>query len=169
MRQQLPIYVLALGAFLAQPGFPQAANNPDKPAAQREAQVEPVPVLAVPAEYEYRSGGRRDPFLNPLPKQETTESGVPVPVVRPPGLRGLLLAEIGLNGVVVSLDPNMTRAVIVGPGRKTYFAGRGDSLFDAIVKEIRPNAVVFTVISPSSRQPTDREVVRSVSTAGENK
>jgi hypothetical protein len=169
MKQSLAIAVVTAGMLVAIPVFSQDA----KPVADKTKQVappEPVPVLAVPAGYSYRTDGRRDPFLNPLPKTQNDPEAPSAPPSRPPGLKGLLLAEVAINGVVVSREPGMTRAVIVGPGKKTYFAGRGDTLFDAVVKEIRPTAVVFTAISPSTKQPTNKEIVRSVSTsAGENK
>lgn len=166
MKYSTSILALGFAVALAFPAFPQAGKPADKPSTAKEADVTPPPVLGVPPGYRYDSGGRRDPFLNPIPKPET---GPEAPVVRPPGLRGLLLAETSINGTVVSPVAGMTRAVIIGPGRKTYFAARGDSLYDAIVKEIRSDAVVFTVISPSTRQPTEQEVVRSVNTSGEKK
>ena len=164
MKYPSSILALGIGLALAVPALPQAPTPPKK------APEEPPSVLTVPPNYTYKSDGRRDPFLNPIPKPETPEEAAAPPVVRPPGLPGLLLAEVKLSGVVTSSEPGMTKAVITGPGRKMYFAMRGDSLFDAVIKEIRTDTVVFTVVSPLTRLKTEKEVVRSVSTpSGENK
>ena len=141
------------------------AQTPAPAPQQKQAQAdEPPPVLAVPPGYKYDPRGRRDPFVNPIPKPVEPEPEIPV--VRPPGLRGLLIAEAVLVGVVSSKEPSMNKVIIQAPGNKTYFAGRGDALFDAVIKEIRPDAVVFTLVGrPGSRgQPPqeNREVVRRV-------
>ena len=152
--------------FLAAP--PAEAQAPAKPPAPQPQAEEAPPVLAVPPGYKYDPHGRRDPFVNPIPKPKAPEPAIPV--VRPPGLKGLLVAEANLMGVVTSKEPSMNKVVIKAPGNKTYFASVGDSLFDAVIKEIRPDAVVFTMGAPGRGQPANREVVRKVNPApGENK
>jgi hypothetical protein len=170
MKYKSWILALCMAMVSAALAFSQAG----KPADKKKAEVveEPPSVLSVPPGYRYEAAGRRDPFANPIPKEEAkTDNGGTAVVARPPGLPGLLLAEARLSGVVTSKEPAMNRAVIVGPGGKTYFATRGDSLFDAVIKEIRSDStVVFTIVSRSNKQPTDREVVRAVTTsAGVNK
>jgi hypothetical protein len=167
------IFALCLLVILAVPSFPQA---PKQPAAKAEPVDEPPPVLWVPPDYRYDTAGRRDPFANPIsqtgPEKRPDDPGAGKSEPRPLGLPGLLLAEAKLSGVITSTrEPAMNRAVILGPGGKTYFATRGDSLFDAVIKEIRSDStVVFTIVSRSNKQPTDREVIRAVSSsAGENK
>ena|SRR5688572_28876675 len=168
MKYQTSIFAVCVALLLALPAFTQAPAPP-KP-ADKAPESEPPPVLAVPQGYRYDSAGRRDPFSNPIPKPEPQDAAAVIPVVRPPGLPGLLLAETKLSGIVKSAEPGMTKAVIAGPGGKIFFATRGDSLFDAVIKEIRTDAVVFSVLSPTTRQPLDKEVVRSVSTpSGEKK
>ena len=138
--------------------------------ASATAQVdEAPPLLAVPAGYKYDSRGRRDPFVNPIPKPTKPEADIPV--IRPPGLKGVLVSEAKLMGVVTSKEPGMNKVVIQAPGNKTYFAARGDALFDAVVKEIRPDAVVFLLAPPKGQpQLNNREVVRKVNPApGENR
>ena len=128
-------------------------------------------MLAVPPGYKYEPRGRRDPFVNPIPKPVAPEPEIPL--VRPPGLKGVLFAEAVVIGVVSSKEPNMNKVVIKAPGNKIYFAALGDALFDAVIKEIGPGSVVFTVNPPGSRggQPQgNREVERKVNPApGENK
>jgi hypothetical protein len=142
------------------------------PPAQPQVEEAP-PVLTVPRGYRYDPRGRRDPFVNPIPKPPPDEP--PVPIVRPPGLRGVLMTEANLLGVVTSREPSMNRVVIGAPGARTYFGAPGDSLFDAVIKEIRPDAVVFTLAPPGGnrgQQTTpagDREVVRRINPVpGEN-
>ena len=157
--------IVAMTPFVGAQAPPPAATPPV---------VEPPPVLAVPPGYKYDPRGRRDPFVNPIPKPAAPEPAVPV--VRPAGLRGVLISEANLMGVVTSREPSMNKVVIQAPGNKIYFASRGDALFDAVIKEIRPDAVVFTLAPPANRGqgqqqqiPTNREVVRRINPApGEN-
>jgi len=147
---------------------PAGAGQQNPPAAP----AEPAPILSAPPGYKYDARGRRDPFVNPVPKPKGDE-GPKTPVVRPPGLKGVLVAEATLLGVVTSKEPGMNRAVIQAPGNKTYFASRGDALYDAVVKEIRRDAVVFTVAAlppdKAAGKPASREIVRRVRPlAGEN-
>jgi hypothetical protein len=155
----------------ASPAPAAAQKTPPKAPAKPQAQEDPAPVLSVPEGFRYDPRGRRDPFVNPLPKPVVPPPEVPV--IRPEGLPGVLVAEAKIAGIVSSKEPGMTKVIINAPGRKTYFAVKGDTLFDGIIKEIRPDEVVFTMISPSTRRPVDREaVVRTGSagnTAGEKK
>ncbi len=147
-----------------------AQAAPQQPAAAQPPAVDPPPVLAVPAGYRYDPRGRRDPFVNPVPKAAQPEPEIPV--VRPPGLRGVLVSEATIIGVVTSREPSMNMAVILGPGGKTYFATLGEKLFDAVIKQIQADAVVFEVPAPGGQAgqgqaAPPREVVRRVRTTGE--
>jgi Tfp pilus assembly protein PilP len=137
-------------------------------AAQTAAKVEdPPPALSVPAGYRYEPRGRRDPFVNPVPKPERAGADeTPVPVVRPDGLPGVLVSEVKLSGIVHSSDKTMNKAMLV-VGRNTYFAKKGDHLFDGVIKEIRPNEVVFSMVSATTRRPINRDtVVRTGASSG---
>jgi hypothetical protein len=51
-----------------------------------------------------------------------------------------------------------------------YFAAQGDALFDGVIKEIQPDAVVFTMLPKPNQPLLQRELVRKVRpTTGENK
>ena len=154
--------LLILGGSLA---FPQA--QPQKPAAPPQPQEEQAPVLSVPRDYHYNARGRRDPFVNPVPKPvQKAAAAPPPPVVRPPGLKGVLVAEADIIGIVVSREPAMNVVTIAAPGGKRYFARVGDSLFDAAVRSIRADSVTFTVTAPGD-QNAPKEIVRKM--RGENK
>jgi hypothetical protein len=78
--------------------------------------------------------------------------------MRPDGLPGVLVSEVRLTGIIRASDVAMTKAIL-SVGRKTYFARQGDTLFDGVVKEIRPNEVVFTMLSSSTKQPVNKETI----------
>ena len=174
--------VKAAPAAAAVAGKPQAApaaaavagKPPAKPVAGQTAQVEidPPPALTVPQGYSYQPKGRRDPFVNPVPKPAGGET-VARPLIRPDGLPGVLVSEVKLSGIIYSPQAAMKKAILV-VGRSTYFAGQGDSLFDGVVREIRPNEVVFSMVSTTTKQSVNRETVvrtggSSVTLVGENK
>jgi hypothetical protein len=156
MRRFFFISILVLVSSLTV--FPQA--QPQKPPVVEE---EPPPVLTVPKEYRYNARGRRDPFVNPVPKPKAAVVAAPPPTVRPPGLKGVLVAEAQIAGVVTSKEPSMNVVVISAPGARTpYFARVGDQLFDAIVKNITLDTITFTATGASGDARTPRDIVRRV-------
>ena len=138
---------------------------------------EPPPVLSVPKDYRYNGKGRRDPFVNPIPKpvqrqQAAAGGAVPVAPQCQQGLKGVLVAQATISGVVTSREPSMNVAVIAAPGNKTYFARVGDALCDALVKSIKLDAVTFVVIPTEGSDPKipPREIERKLRpTSGDNK
>jgi hypothetical protein len=145
---------LSCGLFLQA----QAQTSP-APAAQPEEQP---PVLAVPKDYHYHAQGRRDPFVNPLPKPKQ-----PVAATRqsrPPGLKGVAVDEAQIAGVVTSREPTMNVVIISAPGVKTpFFAHVGDELYDARVKSIKLDTVTFATTAPKGEEgKTPKEIVRKV-------
>ena len=154
--------LLILGLSL---GFPQAQAQ--KLAAPPQQQDEQAPVLSVPRDYHYNARGRRDPFVNPIPKPvQKAAPPPPAQAVRPPGLKGVLVAEADIIGIVVSREPSMNVVTIAVPGGKRYFARVGDSLFDAVIRGIRADSVTFAVTAPGD-QNAPKEIMRKM--RGENK
>lgn len=151
--KQLGLFLLLIVAWIPT-AFSQAGNPAPPPA------VEPPPVLAVPKDYKYDARGRRDPFINPVPQPVSTRPVIPS--VRPPGLKGVLISEVGIAGVVTSREPSMNVVIINAPAGKTYFARIGDELFDAVVKEIRLDTVTFALNSSPTDDAAPREIVRKV-------
>ena len=155
---------------------PAVANNvakkPATPAGQKEEEEEIKP-LTVPAGFHYKADGRRDPFVNPVLKPASTEPGPQKAIIRPDGLPGVLVSEVRLSGIIRAQDVAMTKAIL-SVGRKTYFARQGDNLFDGVIKEIRPNEVVFMMKPNSTKEPVKKELVvatgkTSAALAGEKK
>jgi hypothetical protein len=138
---------------------PKPTGETKSAAANAEPQ-EPLSPLTVPNGYRYEPRGRRDPFVNPIPKPVSTAAR---PLARPDGLPGVLVSELKVSGIIYAPDPTMKKAILAA-GKKTYFAKQGDHLFDAVIREIRPNEVVFTMVSTTTKQPLGRETV--VSTGG---
>ena len=152
-------FLISIVVLVSTPGFPQA--QPPKPAAPAEApQEEPAPALAVPKDYRYNARGRRDPFVNPVPKPKTVTNAPPVN--RPPGLRGVLVSQAQISGVVTSKEPSMNVVIIMAPGAKgAYFARVGDQLYDAVVKRITFESVTFSLASTADAN-SPKEIVRKV-------
>ncbi len=162
----------AAAAAKASAAASAGTKAPAKAPAKPQVEEDPAPVLSVPEGFRYDQRGRRDPFVNPMPKPAAPPPEVPT--IRPDGLPGVLVAEAKIAGIVTSKEPGMTKAIISAPNRKTYFAISGETLFDGVIKEIRPDAVVFTMISPLTKRPVDREMTVKTgtsagSTAGEKK
>jgi len=145
--------------------FPQTQTQ--KPPAPQEEQPS---VFTVPKDYRYNAKGRRDPFVNPVPKPKAAEVAQQQKS-RPPGLKGVLVSEAQIAGVVTSGEPSMNVVVISAPGaRAAYFARVGDQLFDAVVKNIRMDAVTFTLTASNNDPKAPREIVRKLrSSSGDNK
>jgi hypothetical protein len=158
------IIMVTAGAGTLQAQAKSKAAPPAKAAGPPK--VEPPPAMAVPKDYQYDRRGRRDPFINPVPKP--VNAGPAIPAIRPPGLPGVLVSEAVLAGVVVSKEPSMNVAIIKAPGNRTFFAHPGDALFDARIKEIRADGVVFTLSTPGRPSTTPaREIERKVRPTGE--
>jgi hypothetical protein len=140
-----------------------AAGNTQTAAPAAGKQDDATPPLVVPPGFKYEARGRRDPFVNPVPKPVAAKAAVAV--VRPPGLKGVLAAEIQVSGVVLGKDPTMTRAVL-SAGGNTYLVKKGDVLFDAVVKDIQKDRVTFEMKEPDKDgKLLGREVVRRVNPA----
>jgi hypothetical protein len=152
---------------------PSAQGESKTPASVPE---EPRPALGVPPGYRYEAHGRRDPFVNPIPKPTPSAvAAAKAEPARPPGLKGASVDDVNVSGVFISKsEPSMTRAILQVPGmRAPVIASRGDLLFDAVIKEIRPDSVIFTKASAVSKpgNPSEGgEVTKKLrSTAGDKK
>jgi len=155
MYRVLAVTIFWIAAW-ALPELSQAAQPATPPPPD-----DPPPVLSVPKDYKYDSRGRRDPFVNPVPKPVSAAGTPAAPAIRPPGLKGVLVAEAMIAGVVTSREPSMNVVIINAPAGKTYFARVGDELFDGSVKEIRLDTITFALNAPPSTSAA-REIVRKV-------
>ena len=146
-------------------GFSQAQPPAQPP---KPAEEPPPSPLAVPKNYRYTVGGRRDPFVNPVPKpapNAANPAGGPGSVQCPQaqGLKGVLVGQAAIAGVVTSREAPMNVAIISAPGGKTYFAHIGDALCDAVVRSIKISRVTFMpIVLPGTDQNSVREIERKV-------
>jgi len=169
------LVVMVAWTAIAQTKAAPAQGQPKPPAATPVE--EPRPALGVPDGYEYLARGRRDPFVNPAPKPApgTAAAEAPREAPRPAGLKGATVDEVTVSGVFVSkTEPSMARAILLVPGlRAPVIASRGDELFDAVIKEIRQDSVVFTKRASEDKPgttPSGSEQIKKLrSAAGDKK
>jgi len=109
--------------------------------------------------FNYDPAGRRDPFRSLLDGFEEPEEGVEK--VRPPGLPGMLVEELRLEGIIET--PSGILAFVLGRDNVSYIIRPGTKLYNGEVAEIQPKKVVFrqNVNDPKRLKPYD-EVVREI-------
>lgn len=146
---------LVLVVAASAPAFPEDAAEPDaaSAAASRQAQAEQQKAAEQTVEtilrqqeelltgqrFSYDPGTRRDPFRSLFEEAATRRKGP-----RPPGVSGMLVAEIGLSGIVK--DPQGGDiALFMGSDNKGYFLRAGDEVYDGTVLAVDPvvGAVTF--------------------------
>jgi len=152
------------------------AQHPAKPNHGEQAQATVVQAAALPAAapsqavvvptYKYEAKGRRDPFRS-LDVSETVQASV-APTIRAPGLKGQLVSEINLAGIVKSKNQYM--AMATGYRGKTYFLQPNDELYDGKVIEIKSDAVIFsqTLTDGHGKKLSQRVVKKLYPTRGES-
>lgn len=165
----LATYILVFCAGSAEAQQPARMGNAEKPpaASAQAAPATPVPpsqAVVVPT-YKYEAKGRRDPFRS-LDVSETVQTTA-APAVRPPGLKGQLVSEINLAGIVKSKNQHM--AMATGYRGKTYFLQQNDELYDGKVIEIKSDTVIFSqiLIDGQGKRLTQRVVKKLYPTRGE--
>jgi type IV pilus assembly protein PilP len=126
----LRILVVVLGAA---PGAAQTGS-----AGQTSREATPATPAPPPQGYSYNPAGRRDPFV-PLVQRGADSRGAVIN--RPEGLPGVAVSEVAIKGIVQSRGAFV--AMLQAPDNKTYIVRNGDRLFDATVKAVTADAVVF--------------------------
>ncbi len=150
----LPALLLLLP--LAAPAQKKAAPSPTPaptPAEESPNLVEPE--TGAPA-YQYEVGGRRDPFRSLLVRNTAERTRL-----RPPGLAGVMVDEIDLQGTIKTKSGWM--AFVRTADNHSYVLRKGQVLFDGEVEEITGSEVVFrqNVNDPTNPKPF-REVTKSM-------
>ena len=109
--------------------------------------------------FSYDPAGRRDPFKSLL--EGFGESDEEAMGVRPPGLPGMLIEELKVEGIIQT--ENGILAFVQGRDNLSYILTEGTQLYNGEVKEILPKKVVFRqqVNDPKQLKPYE-EVVREV-------
>jgi type IV pilus assembly protein PilP len=130
--------LVAATALVAAVAAAQAPVRTGEPAAQAAPAVQPPAQEPVPQGYSYNPAGRRDPFVPLVRRGADPRSTV---VNRPEGLPGVAVGDVAIKGIVQSRGSFI--AMLQAPDNKTYVVRDGDRLFDATVKAVTADAVVF--------------------------
>ena len=168
LRLSLIIFVVFLwvcplpAAQQAEQANKTAKEVPPTPAAPAQAGQE-APAM----NYKYESRGRRDPFRN-LDVAASVQAAS-APIVRPPGLKGQLVSEITLVGIVKNKGSFM--ALSTGYRGKTFFIHPNDDFYDGKVIEIRNDAVAINqYLTDSHGKKISQQIVKKLyPTRGEGK
>jgi hypothetical protein len=140
--------VLPLAVTLAAGGWAvsAAAQAPAAPAGKKPAQ--PAAKLL-----------KRDPFKSLLMKPG---EGPGAEANLPPGKRGLVVAQLSVNGIVATPTENI--AVVTMPGRnRAYFLRQRDELYNGYVERITGDGVVFMERSTDAfGRVFEKEVVKQI-------
>jgi len=109
--------------------------------------------------FSYDPAGRRDPFRSLMDGLQEDAEGVAK--VRPPGLPGMLVEELRVEGIIQT--PSGILAFVQGRDSLSYIIRPGTKLYNGEVKEILPNKVVFRqqVSDPKQMRPYE-DVVREL-------
>jgi hypothetical protein len=109
--------------------------------------VQPAEATMKAAGIAYKSGNRRDPFLNLLLLKkdrpaidEEMSRGVP-----PPGIAGTYIDQALLQGV--SMRDNGRLAVVRGADKRAYFLREGDKLFDGYLKNVEIDSITLVRVT----------------------
>ncbi len=112
----------------------------------------------------YDAAGRRDPFIS----LASSGASLTDAANRPAGVRGLLIAELSLRGIVQTQQRLL--ASVAGPDKRTYTLAPGDRLLDGTVKVITADAVVFVQQVTDPLSPiTQREIRKTLRSTEENR
>jgi len=126
----------------------QVGQQPAQKAAPAAAAPETAPPVVK----------RRDPFRSLLVSPDQAAGGQPLP----PGKRGLVIAQVSVNGVVAT--PTEMIAVVTMAGRnRSYFLREGDELYNGTVGKISEDGVVFKEKTTDAfGKEYEREVVKQL-------
>ena len=165
--QQAPKSPLRSTRTAQTPGQKSARSTPPKSAktiAHRKGPAESS--LSSPV-----SAGKRDPFKLPdapgggKSGAESILESAPGGVL-PPGIRGLLISQLKLEGVVREQSANKMIAVVTNDRKLAYFLHENDSVYNGVVSKITPDSINFkeNVLDANGRVTT-REVVKRLGSA----
>ncbi len=169
---QCLIVMAIIGACTERAGAQATAanNRTSAPSATTNSVAALAPMPAQPEgdlNYRYEVRGRRDPF-RPLDVASTFQA-TQAPIVRPPGLKGQMISEIKLVGIVQS--SNGMLAMAQGYKNRSFFLHPSDLLYDGKIVEIRKDAVIFSqTLKDNEGKTLTQQVVKKLQpTRGEGR
>jgi len=143
------------------------------PVGQAEViRIDPLKKNDPPSSSTPNFSGKRDPFKLPvvLPSKPASAGNGESqwPANRPPGVRGLIISQLKLEGIAAEKANHVMIAVVSDNTHRAYFLREHEELYDGIVTRITPQAVYFIERSKNSRgRENFRTVVKELSSRGE--
>ena len=165
MSLKLTACVVLVSASFTAPGFAQAASKGAAPTAVASTPTAESSPVRPDDRAAYDPSGRRDPFVSLL---QVGETKLPPAGGRPRGVKGLLVSELSLRGVLRSKGQLV--AIVQAPDNKTYTVHSGDALFDGTVKVVAQEAVIFVQRVDDPLSPVkQREIRKTLRVSEENR
>ena len=117
------------------------AQAPASPATPPSAAAPQSALPSPPANFQYSSEGRRDPFLDLVNRgTDAVRAGVAASK-RPDGVPGLETNALVVKGILQSRGEWL--AMVSGPDGKVFTVRAGDKLFDGVIRTITAQAVII--------------------------
>jgi len=118
------------------------------------------------------AAGRRDPFKAWVPASSSshlTAGGISGSL--PAGIRGLVISELRLEGIVRQESANTLIAVVTNYTKRAYFLRVSDTVYNGVVSKITPLAVYFNenTLDSSGRVATHEVEIKLGSAPGEGR
>jgi len=144
----------------------KASKKPAARATEAESPKKTTPSILATA------AGRRDPFkawVAPGAASASTPGGVSR--VLPAGIRGLVISELRLEGIVRQIPANTMIAVVTNYTKRAYFLRVNDMVYNGVVSRITPEAVYFreNTLDASGRVATQEVEKKLGSAPGEGR
>ena len=138
-------------------------KEPAKTAGTESPQATTTSILSTAA-------GRRDPFrpwMTPGPSGHS--SGVSSSL--PAGIRGLVISDLRVEGIVRLESANNMIAVVTNYTKRAYFLRVNDTVYNGVVSKITPEAVYFkeNILDSSGRVATHEVAIKLGSAPGEGR
>ncbi len=116
--------------------------------------------------------GRRDPFrpwVIPSPSGHAAVAKVSGSL--PAGIRGLVISELRVEGIVRLESANNMIAVVTNYTKRAYFLRVNDTIYNGVVSKITPEAVYFTenTLDLSGRVATHEVAIKLGPAPGEGR
>lgn len=143
---RVPLHVVSLALLGALAAVPAAAQVP---VGTPVGLIEPT---------EYDTLMNRDPFV-PLVQPRRPSAERPSATRPRAGLGGLVLADVAVKGIVRNGETML--AILEGPDRQSFVTHVDDQLFDARVRRIEGDTVVFVLTQSGGGGQEVRKVLQS--------
>jgi hypothetical protein len=118
------------------------------------------------------AAGRRDPFKSPMatgPGSHSAAGGASGAL--PAGIRGLVISELRVEGIVRQESANNMIAVVTNYTKRAYFLRVNDTVYNGVVSKITPEAVYFkeNTLDSSGRVATHEVAIKLGLAPGEGR